>query len=430
MKKRMQLLFAVVLLAWATQTLLHQWGYGAELSVGPVPVDSTPAEKFVSGSSAFGRGMTLELRGDATVLGEDVKLKQICRWSAADKQGFLPVADLVVARMRSQRSPFTTVTMDQVRKLLRDAGMNLGAVKFVGPMFCTVTRGDASYDERTALQQWAVARQTAAADSEPPVIVPSPVPAKAPVDDVPMILAPPAINNATPASAKMSAEESASQETHNRSLRELLLADLSFRLKLPREKLEVTFDPGDEKLLSLSEPLFHFNLEPRSIYNLGQVTWDVVVLGEGKPRKGAITALARAWQDEVMVNKPLAFRQVIQGEDVTTRRTLVDRLPAEPLLTLPQVVGQQAARELTTGAVVSTRMVDAIPLVKPGQLVTVTVTAGTVQIKTVGRAMEEGAYGQAVKVRNETTRDILEVVMTGPQQGTMDPLPAVSGAQK
>ena len=75
------------------------------------------------------------------------------------------------------------------------------------------------------------------------------------------------------------------------------------------------------------------------------------------------------------------------------------------------------------------RMVDAVPLVKPGQLVTITVSSGTVQIKTVGRAMEEGAYGQAVKVRNESTRDIFEVVMTGPQQGTLDPLPGTAKAR-
>lgn len=41
-RKRMQLLIAIVLIAWATQTLLHQWGYGAEAAS-----ESQPAEKFV-----------------------------------------------------------------------------------------------------------------------------------------------------------------------------------------------------------------------------------------------------------------------------------------------------------------------------------------------------------------------------------------------
>ncbi|HSU66856.1 MAG TPA: flagellar basal body P-ring formation chaperone FlgA, partial [Tepidisphaeraceae bacterium] len=84
------------------------------------------------------------------------------------------------------------------------------------------------------------------------------------------------------------------------------------------------------------------------------------------------------------------------------------------------------SRDLSVGTVVSSRMVDAVPLVKPGQLVTISLTVGSVQVKTVGRALETGAYGQAVKVRNENTKDVFEVVMSGPQQGTMDPLPPAS----
>jgi len=86
-----------------------------------------------------------------------------------------------------------------------------------------------------------------------------------------------------------------------------------------------------------------------------------------------------------------------------------------------QVLGQEAARELRAGTVVSARMVDAMSMVKQGQLVTVTLRVGSVQVKTVGRAMENGCFGQAVKVRNESTQDVYEVTMTGPQEGTIGP---------
>jgi flagella basal body P-ring formation protein FlgA len=49
------------------------------------------------------------------------------------------------------------------------------------------------------------------------------------------------------------------------------------------------------------------------------------------------------------------------------------------------------------------------------------VNVGQVTVKTVGRAMEAGTYGQGVKVRNETTQDIYEVTVTGPQEGTVSP---------
>ena len=52
---------------------------------------------------------------------------------------------------------------------------------------------------------------------------------------------------------------------------------------------------------------------------------------------------------------------------------------------------------------------------RPGQYVTITMSNGTVQIKTVAKALERGCFGQTVRVRNETTKEFFEVVMTGPQ---------------
>jgi len=186
----------------------------------------------------------------------------------------------------------------------------------------------------------------------------------------------------------------------------------------------VTFNPADEKLLNLSEPLFKFNIEPRQVRDLGEVSWNVAMFTGNTSQKGIIKANARAWQNQVVLARPLAYGQVVQSDDVSEKRILADRLPTDSLLSMDQVVGQQSARDLIVGSVVNARMVNGVPLVKPGQLVTITVTSGAVQVRTVGRAMEEGCYGQTVKVRNEDTRDVFEVVMTGPQQGSMGPLPA------
>src|SRR5258708_1833575 len=95
MRKRVQVAIAVVLLAWATQTLIHQWGFGAEIPT------TDAVEKFVPGAGRMDAGATLELRGEATVYGPDVKLRQICRWSDTNAAMFAPVADLVVTRVKS-----------------------------------------------------------------------------------------------------------------------------------------------------------------------------------------------------------------------------------------------------------------------------------------------------------------------------------------
>src|SRR5690242_8850578 len=87
-RKTKRFILALFVLAWATQLLLHQWGYGAEL----------PAEKFVPADAAT-RGATIELKSEATVSGAEIKLKQIARWSDADKAAMTPLGELTVARV-------------------------------------------------------------------------------------------------------------------------------------------------------------------------------------------------------------------------------------------------------------------------------------------------------------------------------------------
>ena len=418
MRKRMQLLIAVVLLAWATQTLLHQWGYGAEVPMAAAAAGAAAAggEKFVPGTARYIAGATLELRGDATVIGSDVKLRQICRWSDADAPVFAPVADLVIARIKGG-SPFRTIRIEEIRGTLHDAGVNLAIVKFAGPLACTVNRGDAEYNEQNALRLWAEAKEEDAGtrgrgDAE------AQKEAGGHGDKGREVI------QVAPQRASASAPRDAKEPV--RSLGALLVSDLAVRLGLPEEQLQVSFNPKDEKLLNLSEPLFRFNIDGRQIHDLGPVTWNVLVVAGGGSQKGVITANARAWQHQVVVCGPLAFHQVIRARDVTEQRVLVERMPYEPLLTASQIIGQQAARELRVGSVISARMVDAVPLVTPGQLVTVSLSVGSVTVKTVGRAMEAGSYGQTVKVRNDATRDVFDVTLTGPQEGTMGPLPSPS----
>ena len=55
----------------------------------------------------------------------------------------------------------------------------------------------------------------------------------------------------------------------------------------------------------------------------------------------------------------------------------------------------------------------------PGQFVTITITSGSVRVKTVARAMDAGTFGQTIRVKNEATKDIYEVTLTGPQTAEM-----------
>ncbi|HZK80177.1 MAG TPA: flagellar basal body P-ring formation chaperone FlgA, partial [Humisphaera sp.] len=95
--------------------------------------------------------------------------------------------------------------------------------------------------------------------------------------------------------------------------------------------------------------------------------------------------------------------------------------PDATLLTATQCVGQEAARDLKPGMLMTAPMVNAVDLAKVGQTITVTLNSGGIHITTVGRAMENGTYGQSIKVKNEATKEVYQVILTGAQEGTITP---------
>lgn len=395
-RKKVQILVALTILAWATQTLLQQWARGQD---APAPMAS---ERFVPGAARVGAGATLEVKAEATVHGGDVKLRQICRWSDADRQFFAPLADLTIAHFQGN-APFQSVSLDEIRLTLHDAGANLGLIRFSGSMACTVARSDVQYDEGSALQQWADARAGRARAATPLADKPKP--------GIGQLRASPAGATTQPV------------ETSFHTLKDMIIADASIRLNVPADQLQITFNPADDKVLLLSEPQFRFNLEPQRVVGLGNVEWTAQIITDTNSKKVPIAATARAWIREVVLVHPLAYRQVIQPEDLVEKRILTDQLPDDTLLTIGQCVGQETARELKPGTVVTARMVSAVELVKPGQLITVIMTSGNVRIKTAALAKEAGSFGQSVRVQNEATLETYQVVLTGPQEGTIGPPP-------
>ena len=359
--KTVRLMIGVTILAWATQTLVAQWSRGQS------------PEQFVGGGMAG--AATLQLRSEAVVYGADVTLRQVCQWPDADAPAFAPVADLVLTHLTDRAA--CELSVSDVKSTLRGAGFNLAAVNVVGPTRCAVRRADA---------------------------LPTPTPP-------PLLPLAASQRNLLPTTPK----DEPAAPAESTTLRDLLTANLAARTNLAATRLQVDFEAGDEKLLALASPLFSFDIEPRRVWGLGRVSWTVTIKSAtGEASKVNVEAVARAWEEQLVVNRPLAARQVVAADDVAPRRALVERL--EPLAAdARQVVGQQTSRALAAGAIVTTRDVEPVRLAKPGEFVTVTLAEGAVRVKTIVKALDGGFAGQTIRVRNETTREVFYATLTGPQ---------------
>ncbi len=394
-RHKAQLLVMYTILAWATQTLFHQWGFGQDISM-----PSATAEQFVGVDPSTLVGRTMEIRQDAIILGSTVLLKQVCRWPKDEAASFAPLAELKIAHV-PDGAAFRIVDVADIRQVLSDAGVNVAMINFVGATRCTVTRSDAAMDKHQAMEQWIDAQQQ-------PVVPAQDVPADPPV----------AAPDQTPVQAADT--QAITEQSAIHSLKQLLITDLSQRLNISDDDLQITFGQDDQKVLNLAEPTFHFDVEPVRVRNLGTVIWNVTIFSAAADeKKYTIQALAQAWMQQVVVARPLASRQILAADDFTTRRRLVDYLPDQPLLKMEQCVGQQAALDLKPGTVMVGRMVDPIPVIRGGELITMTLRRGSVEIRSVARAMESGAMGQSIKARSETSRDIFDVTVTGPQDAVL-----------
>ncbi len=357
-------------------------------------------EKFTRFDRAS--GASVELRQEATIMGQEIRFRQIVRYADADKDVFEPLADLIVARIGDKQA-VRSIAIAELRNLLRDAGVNASMMNFVGSTTCTITRSDVQVAQGQTFEQLVATKSSEknannASEKSAVVFAGSP--------------------DTKAASASHPADIT---ESPVQTLQALLTADVASRLRLPIDSLQVTFRGEDDKLLRLSEPQFRFSIDPQRAGNLGEVSWQVTISSDSGSTKSFIQARAQAWQNQLVVNRPLATKQLITDGDLVDRRTLVDRMTDDPLLTREQVVGQQAARELKAGTVMTGRLVDAVQLVRPGQFVTIEHSTGAVRVKIVARAIDGGCYGQSIRVKNETTREIIRVTVVGPQQASINP---------
>jgi flagella basal body P-ring formation protein FlgA len=398
----------LTLLAWATQTLFHQWGYGGLiLETGPAPAeqDSAPylppapnltptlapnlvpdltiplapaLEAPEAPAEPQPLGITLELRSQIRADGTKLTLRDVCRWSDDDRAVMEPVADLVLTRL-SDTPGVRRVSVDQIKDVLHDAGMNLSIIRFSGAAACAVYVGDA---QTKAPLDVATTRPAGGAA---PAAVPVPIVADAPQ---------------TP-------------------LRDLLLADLHEQLKMSAQQVQVDFDPKDANILALTSPRCRIDFDgTRTAGALGAVAWRVRIQDGTDERTLTINATARAWEDQLVLTRPLSRGQAFLKGDIAPRRVLVEKPTTQPLTADDAVLAQVAARDLKRGDVLTVADVDMPQIVRAGQFMTVGLKVGDATVQTVATALDAGKKGSTIRARNDANGQVYRVRITAPDTGT------------
>ncbi|TCW33440.1 flagellar basal body P-ring formation chaperone FlgA [Marichromatium gracile] len=110
----------------------------------------------------------------------------------------------------------------------------------------------------------------------------------------------------------------------------------------------------------------------------------------------------------VVVARPIAREQRIQATDLRRERQEVSSLSGGYFRDPNAVIGMEARRALTPGQVITSAHVAPRKLVERGQLVTIYSGDGGLMVRMSGEALEDGAAGERIRVRNRSSRRIVE----------------------
>ena len=146
---------------------------------------------------------------------------------------------------------------------------------------------------------------------------------------------------------------------------------------------------------------------------LGRTSFTVQLRVDGQRVKrihGTVSIEVR--QEVVMLMRPMDKHAIITAADVHLQRVQFSRPPRQVVMQLADAIGKRTRRALRAKAMLRTYDVEAQPVVQKGDVVTIIVESAALKVATVGEALENGAQGETIRVRNtESRREVRGVIL-------------------
>jgi flagella basal body P-ring formation protein FlgA len=134
---------------------------------------------------------------------------------------------------------------------------------------------------------------------------------------------------------------------------------------------------------------------------LGSTTLGLVFMVDGRAQKKIwVNADIDVSQKVVVCNKTLQRNHVITPDDIRLDTISLKEFPEDVITDPLEAIGKRTQRTIDINSPVRFKLLEIMPLVKRGDLVTIVAESDTVKITTQGVAIETGGKGEMVKVVN------------------------------
>jgi flagella basal body P-ring formation protein FlgA len=133
------------------------------------------------------------------------------------------------------------------------------------------------------------------------------------------------------------------------------------------------------------------------------VAWTVYVPVEVKVMKSVVVA-----------SRPLSSNQLITQDDIKLLQWDIGSLQHGYLNSTQLVIGQQLKYPVSMGSVIKPNSLQAQKIVHRGDQIMLVAMAGQMEVRMSGTALDDATLGERVKVKNSTSKRIVEGVVDAP----------------
>jgi len=122
----------------------------------------------------------------------------------------------------------------------------------------------------------------------------------------------------------------------------------------------------------------------------------------------------KVFQDVVVASKPLSANKVITSGDVQLKSRDIASLRQGYMSNLKDVIGQELKTPIAMGTVIKPMRIRPQKVVSRGEHVMLLALAGQMEVRMSGTALSDASIGQRVRVKNSSSKRIIEGVVEGP----------------
>ena len=320
----------------------------------------------------------------AVVVDDVVRIDDVCELRGFSEETAQSLSEWIVTEAPPAGGT-RIIHMDLIRSALSAGGLNMATVTLRGGARCEVSRpaNPIRRPERPDATESQLKRPSGRDASNPP---------------------------------SAGAERSDKRATNDTTLRHTIIEYFNHELKRYGGTANVVFDRASEQVLDLAGPEYTFSIRRRRGMPLGLTTVEVDVLaGHRVVQTIQLILQVTMTRRVVAARRSINHSATIRPSDVHLVSTIVTRLDGKGLDDVAMVIGQRARRFISIGAILEPSLLEEVPLVKRGELVTITSGVGGVRVVTTAKAAGTGLLGDIVRIRSLNNKHAeYDAVVVGP----------------